>query len=381
MLGIVVVLFDFFWWDGGQRGIASSGPFLLWATLISAQTAAWFVAFTAVWRIHGNISHPEGRTTVEAPRTPLRALWALARALPRAVSFTLLVWLIVVAVATTIAILLTVLWAHGHRELLPGSKMQAILVVDLVFLWLLAAVPSAIGAWRIRGYLKRPIVGTTVVMAVAILSVALTGALAPSLVPYDAFHAVHWRAAKITAAGLLGTAFALYALVGMWRIYGRVKTKLGEENSSGLDEVDTYLGLHENLQLLLVILGAMLGLTILAAAAERNVVTSYAGSQEEHSHFPPEVVLVYGFLFTTLLAFAYIPVQSALAAYGRRIREEAWPTRKLTRLNASKWQSERATLDEILQLKVGAGANFRATIAVLTPLIGALTTLLFNKGS
>lgn len=362
-IGVAVVWGDHARWSSDQRQLESSGEFLLWATLMCTQSAVWLVAFASFWGIHWNISHPGGRLV--QPMPPKAAdIAAMCRKAPQAIS-----------------------------SLRGRSAWSA---VGDVFLLLLISPWHLLQA--IRRLLGQRVFWPTLAMTAGVLAVLALGAVGPDVESWRAYDFVPQRSSKIAFLGLLGSMIALYGVVGMWRIYFRAKDglrKTGEESK----DVDGYLALHENLQLFLVILGALLGLTILAAAAERNLVLGYHDKvlcpepnavrralglvpKCESAHFPPEYLLLYGFAFTTLLAFAYLPVQSTLVAYGRRIREAFAPTQCLQEAHADvrAWHDKRDALDEILQLKVGAGANFRATIAILTPLVGALTSLLFKAG-
>jgi hypothetical protein len=91
-------------------------------------------------------------------------------------------------------------------------------------------------------------------------------------------------------------------------------------------------------------------------------------------------VLVYGFYFTALLGFAYVPVGLALLDVGRRIRASVAPVADAMAPNADigAWQEKRSKLGEILDLDLGTATSFRTAIAILTPVLGSLTGLLFK---
>ena len=227
---------------------------------------------------------------------------------------------------------------------------------------------------------------TAASLEVVVAAGAIGGAVAPNLADWESFDYLAHRAWKISLLGVVESLAAVYGLVGMWRIYAELRTTL-RAGRIGLGHLERYRELQGKLQLLIGVLGATLGLVILAVGAERNAVDAYGkrlcgpgGSCD--THFPSEYVLVYGFYFTALLAFAYAPVQLALVTLGRRMREAAAPTADLLKPGAdvAAWQGKRAALDEILDLKTGTASSFRAALAVLTPLIGSLTGLLFGTG-
>ena len=287
-------------WTNAQEHFLLTGPFLLWATLICSQTAAWAVA----WRL------------LAKERKGLEPLWE-------------------------------------RRLVVPG-----------LVLWL-AAVG---GAWA--------------------------GAWGPAHAHWDSYEYLDHRVIKIGILGLIGATVAMYGVLGIWAVYRRLK-QMFDDGGLGLKDVPRYLVLQAKLRLLLLIVGSLLGLTILTVGAERNAVTAWAepscpsttplqtfvlGPAHCDAHFPAEYMLIYGFFFTVLLAFAYFPAQLALLSVGRRIRDSVASLADLTPVNLVGRRAEREALDELLDLKTGTASSFRAALAVLTPLIGSLTGLLFGTG-
>jgi hypothetical protein len=302
LLGVAVIGLGAWSWTKEQKDFVSTGPFLLWAALICAQTAAWAVA------------------------VPLLA--GIRRGLDR-------------------------LWARG-----------------------------------------------IVVAAVFFCFVVLVGVFGGALGP----HWAHWddvqdpygyldhRWLRISILGIVGTLVAMYGVLAIWAIYRQLKAML-QRGNLGLGDVDDYLALQDKLQRLLVILGSALGLTILTVGAERNAILAWTarncptrspvvefvlGKASCPSRFPPEFMLIYGFFFTALLALAYTPAQLALVSVGRRIRDSVASLEGLNARNLADRRAEREALESLLDLKVGTAASFRSGLAILTPLIGSLTALLFG---
>lgn len=284
--GTAAIVWDYTDWSPDQKHVLWTGPFLIWAVLILAQTATWAVAVPILGQVRAGLAH----------------LWE-----PRLVGAGVLLWL------------------------------------------------------------------------VAILG-GFAGAYGPDRGNWHAFEYLDHRTIKITVLSAVGSLVAIYGVLGIFAIYWELKVKL-RAGSIGLDYVDDYLMLKGKLELLLLILGSALGLTILTVGAERNVVTAWAKSPCGcDSHFPSEYVLIYGFYFTTLLAFAYAPVQIALAAVARRIRDSIASVDDLTTENLAERYELRQRLEDLLGLNAGTLANFRAGLAILTPLIGSLTGLLLGAG-
>jgi hypothetical protein len=301
-LGVAVIGLGAWSWTKERKDFALSGSFLLWASLICAQTAAWTVA------------------------VPLLA--GIRRGLDR-------------------------LWARD--------------IVVAAFFFCLVVLIGVFG-----------------------------GALGPHWAGWDdvkdPYGYLDHRWLRISILGIVGTLVAMYGVLAIWAIYRELKAMLLRGNL-GLGDVDDYLALQDKLQLLLVILGGALGLTILAVGAERNAILEWTqrncptrspvvefvlGTPSCPSHFPPEFMLIYGFFFTALLALAYIPAQLALASVGRRIRDTVASLEGLNAHNLAGRRAKRDALESLLDLKVGTAASFRSGLAILTPLIGSLTALLFG---
>jgi hypothetical protein len=260
-----------------------------------------------------------------------------------------------------------------------------------VGIWVLVEIQKGLGhrgQWRIWG-------SATAMFAVA-LGGALVGTIVPDVLGWESFSYLHGRPWKISLLSLFGCLVAVYGLVGMWRIYYELRPKRDE--SVSLAYLPTYLKLHDKLQQLITVVGGALGLVVLAAAAERNAAQAFEkkicpqpdllhrllpalGGGGCDAHFPYEFVLVYGFYFTALLGFAYVPVGLALQDVGRKMRASSAPVDDVLGENPDVpgWKAKREALTDILDLDVGTATSFRTAIAILTPVIGSLTGLLFTR--
>ena len=79
-----------------------------------------------------------------------------------------------------------------------------------------------------------------------------------------------------------------------------------------------------------------------------------------------------------LVAAVYLPTKLTLDRVGNDIRDANFPALPPT---SPEWKSrteERETLGNVLDLNVGSLGQFRASVAILTPLVGSLIGLLLK---
>lgn len=205
----------------------------------------------------------------------------------------------------------------------------------------------------------------------------------------------------------------LVAIAGMWLVslaFERIATKAPLRAGS----INRFVELRNELNSLLAIAGTVVGLGALATGALREavlaandepfyrnravtcltqyvdaapakrreqVLRSFDDLSKAHPRctelvFAREYVLEYGLFFTGLLAIAYAPSFLAMRRAGLRLRNKAYPM--LAPGNAGFFDrlEERRRLDEFLQTNLSANANFKAGVAILTPLAGSVVSLL-----
>ena len=121
----------------------------------------------------------------------------------------------------------------------------------------------------------------------------------------------------------------------------------------------------------------MVTLATLAKGALRQAYLATGGNP---SAFPSEFVLLQGAYFTGLLALVYLPTFTILAALGADLVESAYPVTapNLDWDNLSRWQANRKSLEEILQLQSGAVDNLRASVSILAPVATSVITVLLG---
>jgi hypothetical protein len=286
LVGLLVLYADRPWWPGRSRDVAETGSFVLWASLICAQTA----------------------------------LWAL-----------LLAWLL-----PTVRRLGAEYWSENANEIVWSAAAILVIVV------LVAIVPP----------------------------------LTRSFPNYLPNHAV-----KLAFLTILGGLVGLVPACGIWLVHGGLK-RLGRDVDRNEDSIRTYLALEARLHRFLATLGAILGLLILTTAALRRVVVEYATkyTHETAADFPYEYVLLYGLLFSLLVAAVYLPTHLTLIRVGRSLVDSFFPGVSPTHPEWEERMAKREKLTAALQLGVGPFARLRTSAAILTPLLGSLTGLLLKGG-
>jgi len=93
-------------------------------------------------------------------------------------------------------------------------------------------------------------------------------------------------------------------------------------------------------------------------------------------------VLLHGAYFTGLLALVYVPTYTRLLAAGDAILDSVFPVSApdLELKKVAEWQSNRKSLEDLLQLRAGALDNLRASVSILAPLAsGAISVLVGDK--
>jgi hypothetical protein len=93
-----------------------------------------------------------------------------------------------------------------------------------------------------------------------------------------------------------------------------------------------------------------------------------------------EGVILYGLELSLLVALIYLPTFATLQRTGTGIRDsvEGLPEPGDPMLEAR--LAKRKPFDESLRLQISASVSFRTSVAILSPLLGSLTSLLPRLG-
>lgn len=266
----------------------------------------------------------------------------------------------------------------GHADSGPFVLWVALIAAQAM-LWAVA-LPSLVRTllrhWRNRqpDSVWREVVPSAAGFVVLLVAFAVLPGRTPTLhtVPPDLIPDVALRIATLTAlAGLV----ALVAAISIWLIRGRVEV-LAAERKLTVAELRTYLGFRSDLERLLGYLGAVIGLGVLTTAALRRVVVQEYGDER----FPPEVLILYGVALTLIVALVYLPTWATMQRTGWLLRDGVAPLPEPASDQLEAQLRKRAALDDLLGLRVSASVSFKAGVAILSPLLASLTSLLPKLG-
>jgi hypothetical protein len=196
-----------------------------------------------------------------------------------------------------------------------------------------------------------------------------------------------WKVHLLTAVGVL---VGLFAAWGIWLTHAKLTEladRLDRKEVSREGARHDFLIHQGRLKRFLGALGVILGLLVLATAAQRQTVLAY--DHQVHctptcrKDFQPvdygyQLVLVYGLFFSILIAAVYLPTHLSLTNVGNQIRDEFFAD---VPPSAPEWQertANREKLGSLLELDVGPLGRLKASAAILTPLISGLTGLLLR---
>jgi hypothetical protein len=265
-------------------------------------------------------------------------------------------------------------WDEHHRDFSGNGAfvLWAGLMCAQTGLWTLALgwLLPTIGRLRAEyGDENRREVTYSTVLILGIIALVAVGAPLINTWPDYVLHHV----VKIALLTTVGALVGLVAARGIWFVHGGLK-KLGAEDLGTESAQKTFLSLQSDLRRFLGTLGAILGLIILSAGAQRRAVLAYAPGTE----YGYELVLVYGFFFSILVAAVYLPTQLTLVRVGNGIRDAVFPALPPTSPEWEERAAKREKLGDMLDLQEGPFGRFKASAAILTPLIGSLVGLLLK---
>ncbi len=217
-------------------------------------------------------------------------------------------------------------------------------------------------------------------LAAAVIFFALPGYFLVRIVP-DSNLAHHDL--KMALVNLTAMIVSLVAVVGIWYVRAALEATFagkgaGERPVRSIQEgIQVLLDLRGYLQWFITLLGAMIALATLAKGALRQAFLATGGNPSE---FPSEYVLLQGAYFTGLLALVYIPTFTILATIGSDLLESAYPVTApdLDWEKLSRWQANRKSLEELLQLRSGAVDNLRASVSILAPVATSVIAVLLG---
>jgi hypothetical protein len=254
--------------------------------------------------------------------------------------------------------------------------LWAVILVAQPAIWAVAVAFVWSDLVALKGYVRtnrREIVESAAMISVLTGICFAATARIPAFPPFLPHHEL-----KILIIATGGWVAGTIAATGIWLVHGAFKEMCDPARAVRPADLARFLDLRRRLQRFLLVTGSIVGLAILGAGAERNMVDAYVHEYGGPSGFPIEYVLIYGLFFTGLLAFVYFPTQLTMMRVAERIRDRFYPLPDLRDAAWDRQWAQRSTLEGILGIDVGPGATFKAAIGVLTPLLASLTGLLLN---
>ncbi len=217
---------------------------------------------------------------------------------------------------------------------------------------------------------SREVVWATAALALVGLAVAilppLTGDL-PDTIPN--------RGVKTFLLNLGAFALAIYAARAMWFAVAALRA-LGSSSAADLDALLLHRRLRGEIGLLLRILGALVTLAVIASAALR----AFTASVDPDAALPAQAVVLYGVTLSLVLALVYVPAHETMLASGGALRDRIAPLLPPGDPGFEGRLGLRDRLDGFLGLDVAAGVTLRTGIAILSPLLGSLVSLVPDLG-
>jgi hypothetical protein len=121
----------------------------------------------------------------------------------------------------------------------------------------------------------------------------------------------------------------------------------------------------------------MIALSTLTKGALRQAFLATGGNPVD---FPTEYVLLQGAYFTGLLALVYTPTFTLLTGVGADLVENVYPVKapELDFAHLSQWQENRASLEDLLQLRSSASDNLQAVISILAPVATSVISVMLG---
>jgi hypothetical protein len=132
--------------------------------------------------------------------------------------------------------------------------------------------------------------------------------------------------------------------------------------------VEDLIYLRSALRQFLIALGAVVGTATLTSGALRSALVAW-----NDAGFSPSEVILYGLLFTALVAIVYLPVQTALERTMDELVEACYPLLAEENVSAA-WYESRSLLRNHLRSGIRVGTGIQAAAAIIAPLAGILVS-------
>jgi len=134
-------------------------------------------------------------------------------------------------------------------------------------------------------------------------------------------------------------------------------------------EEETYIRLKGYLQQSILIVGIILGLTMITTGA----LFELKGAVEIRDP-RGELTILWGAYLSGLIAVVYVPADIRLSNYGRRIRARLFPLPTVTSDNLAEQLSRRKVFEDYLQLSITSAQSTQSIIAILVPMASGVVS-------
>jgi hypothetical protein len=170
---------------------------------------------------------------------------------------------------------------------------------------------------------------------------------------------------------------AFAAVLGMWLVAVATLGASAEPRTLQ-SQLEFLLERRNDMNQFLMIAGIILGLGTVGIAALRKAVNT----EGQPESFKSEYVILYGTLFSFLLALAYLPVHRVFVELGSALLYGLPPLEGAGGVDAlSKWLSNRQAVEDALLLKSGVLAGIAGSLSIVTPFFsGVISELLGRVG-
>jgi hypothetical protein len=309
--------------------------------------------------------------------------------------------LLFVGALVSLFILLLHFWSwNDYQQDFSGNGaflLWAGLVCTRTGVWVVALawlLPSLRRHWSARSFFSAELLLSTLMVGITTAVIAAASVKVrhwPHYIPGST-----WKSITLTAPGYF---VGLVLAWGIWLVRDGLR-QLGQRSLSTegakTTALKTFLICKDDLNRFLGTLGAILGLLVLSTAAHRQMVLSYvtysayhkqpvvkngtetAAIVSAHVDYGFQLVLVFGLVFTLLIAAIYLPTHLTRTRVADRIRDAYFPALSPDSPEWTSQTSKRDQLAGVLGLGDGPLVQFKTAVPILTPLIGALIGLLLK---
>jgi len=191
------------------------------------------------------------------------------------------------------------------------------------------------------------------------------------------FSEPEFRFVSLSGLTVLGFVTAAVAVQGMWVMEAVLFH--GSDNAK-IPSITDFIYWRDCLDRFLLVASCILGLGIISVATLRNFIWAL-GKQKE---FPNEYVVLFGGLYSILLALAYAPVYLAFQRKGAEITDFLLQELEKNMYppcfqSIEKWATHKTKLEDILRLRFRNWASLGPGLSILAPLVIAVVSRILAK--